>query len=66
MHIQLFIKRREAKLQQKDVAKVLNIHPVTYSRKETGSSDFELQEAFTLANYFGCTVDELFTNGGQA
>lgn len=61
MYFQLYVKRRESKLQQKDVAKMLNIHPVTYSRKETGKTDFELKEAFFLADYFGTTVDELFT-----
>lgn len=60
MHYRLFVTRKENRLHQVDVAKVLGIHSVTYSRKETGDKEFTLTEAFKLAKMFDTTVDELF------
>ncbi|MCM3637727.1 helix-turn-helix domain-containing protein [Sporosarcina luteola] len=60
MHIQLFIKRREARMKQVDVAKILNINNATYSLKENGKADFTLREAIKLAAIFGCTLNDLF------
>lgn len=64
MHHKLYIARRENRLKQVDMAKILKITNVTYSRKETGISEFTLQEALTLAEHFGLTVDELFKKEG--
>jgi len=61
MHHHLFIARRERRLKQKDIAALLDIHPVTYNKKENGKSEFELKEAFFLADYFETTVDSLFS-----
>lgn len=60
MHYKLFVARKENRLHQTDVARVLGIHAVTYSRKETGDKEFTLSEAFKLAEMFETTVDELF------
>lgn len=60
MYYKLYVARKENKLKQVDVAKKLNIHSVTYSRKETGEKEFTLTEAFKLAEMFDTTVDELF------
>lgn len=60
MHYRLFVARKENKLDQKDVAKELGIHRVSYSRKETEDKEFTLSEALKLADLFDTTVDELF------
>lgn len=65
MQSKLYVKRKENRLKQKDVAEILSIHPITYHKKESGKSGFELSEAFVLADHFDTTVDELFMNGGK-
>ncbi|WP_432352694.1 helix-turn-helix transcriptional regulator [Sporosarcina sp. A2] len=60
MHHKLYIARREARLSQIKVSKFLNISNATYSLKENGKADFTLSEARKLANYFGCTLNDLF------
>lgn len=65
MYHGLYVARRERRLKQKDLAKVLNIHPVTYQRKEIGETPFTLDEAFILASFFGLTVDELFAKSKE-
>ncbi|MGE7667395.1 helix-turn-helix transcriptional regulator [Ureibacillus composti] len=61
-HQHLYISRKERKLKQRDVAKILSIAPETYSKKENGDKDFTLSEAFLLADFFNTTVDFLFMN----
>ena len=60
LHHRLYVIRRENRLNQKDMAKVLGVHPVTYHKKESGKNDFELKEAKILAKYFDVTLDDLF------
>ncbi len=60
MYVNLYVARKENRLKQKDLAKELGIHSVTYSRKETGEKEFTLTEALKLADLFDTTVDELF------
>lgn len=60
MNAQLYVKRRENKLKQADIAKALNIAKETYCLKENGKRDFTITEARRLAKYFECTLDELF------
>lgn len=62
MHYNLYIKRREARLKQREVATVINVDSNTYSLKERGVYDFKLSEAIQLANFFDCTLDELFAD----
>jgi len=57
---QLYIKRRESGLYQREVAEKLGIHKQTYCRKEKGEQDFTIREARMLAQIFNCTLDELF------
>lgn len=45
---------------QQDIADLINVGLNTYNFKENGKSQFTLDEAKTLADYFGTTVDELF------
>lgn len=56
----LYVARREKRMKQTHVAKILQIHPVTYSRKERGELEFTLREAFILSDYFGESIENLF------
>ncbi|WOV83901.1 helix-turn-helix domain-containing protein [Sporosarcina jeotgali] len=58
--INLYAARRELGIEQKALAKLLNIHWTSYSRKERGVHDFTLSEAKKLAEYFNCTLNDLF------
>lgn len=60
MHYKLFVKRKEARMKQTEVAKALNITNVTYSLKENGKYDFTLAEAIKLTRVFDCTLNDLF------
>ena len=60
MIVNLYIKRKEQKLLQKDVAKKIGIHPQSYHLKESGKREFTVSEAIKLSKIFNCTVDELF------
>ncbi|CDQ22632.1 helix-turn-helix transcriptional regulator [Halobacillus karajensis] len=60
MYINLYIKRREARITKKDLAEEMGIWPETYGKKENGKQDFTLREAKFLAKKFNCTLDELF------
>ena len=64
MYHQLYIARRERRLSQKDLAKLLHISQSSYQNKEIGRTAFTLPEAITLANYFDVTLDELFNQTG--
>ena len=65
MTTQVYVKRREHKLRQEDVAKFLGINKQTYYLKERGKSVFTIPEAKLLAKLYGCTLDELFGGGEQ-
>lgn len=63
MHIRtnnLVAYRKLYNLKQEDVAKILNMSKTSYSYKETGKQEFRLNEAKTLADYFGVSIDEIF------
>lgn len=60
MNAGVYIKRRESKLRQADVAEKLLISKQSYYLKETGKRDFTITEAKRLARIYGCTLDELF------
>ena len=60
MNAQLYVKRREYKLKQKEVAEMLGIHKQSYYLKENGKREFTISEAKKLAKIFDCTLDELF------
>lgn len=49
-------------LTQDDMAKLLKISVKTYSRKESGYSDFTLTESKAIADLFKKTIDEIFFN----
>lgn len=61
MNVQVYIKRREKRLKQDDVAEMLFLSRNTYGKKERGEIAFTIPEGKRLANYYGCTLDELFS-----
>lgn len=62
-NINLYVARRERNLYQKEVAKMIGLHPQTYHEKEIGKKDFTLSEAKMLTQVFDCTLNDLF--GGE-
>ena len=60
MNHQLYIKRRENKLRQEDVAKKIGISKQSYYLKETGKREFTISEARRLSLIFNCTLNDLF------
>lgn len=65
MYHQLYILRRENRLNQTDLANLLNISRVTYQAKESGKYPFTVPEAVLLANYFDVTLDYLFNSSSM-
>lgn len=51
--------REDKDLLQKDIAKVLNMSQVQYSRYETGTRLIPIDKLDALANYYGVSVDYL-------
>lgn len=60
MQSKLIITRKENNLYQKDVAKVLNLTPESYSMKERGRIQFKANEMFVLSEFFNKKIEELF------
>ena len=60
MNHQVYIKRKEHRMKQSDVAKILGISPQSFHLKETGKSEFTIKEALRMTLLFDCTLDELF------
>ena len=54
---------RELKgINQKDIAALLSIGQNTYSFKENGKTSFTLSEAKQIADYFKCSIEDIFFN----
>lgn len=49
-------------LNQKDLAKALNITTAAYNRKENGQVRFTLDEANMLSGIFGKSIEDIFFN----
>ena len=49
-----------ADLTQEQVAKSLNIHPITYSKWEKNPEEISIKNAKIIANVLGRSVDEIF------
>lgn len=56
----LYIKRKESKLKQVDLAKKIGIHKQSYYLKESGKNDFTLTECRMLVQILDCTLNDLF------
>lgn len=52
--------RKYHELTIKDMAKLINVDPRTYIKKENGVSQFKANEMFIIAKKFNKTVDEIF------
>ena len=51
--------RKTNKIDQKELAKVINVSAKTVSHWETGYTEPSISQLILLANYFDVTVDEL-------
>ena len=60
MQEKLLILRKKNNLSQTKMAEMLGIATNTYSLKELGKREFTINEMFTIANYFGLKVDDIF------
>lgn len=60
MYREVYMRRKERKMRQKEIAKKLGLHPQTYHRKESGQVDFTISEGLKLSIIFECTLDDLF------
>lgn len=61
----LYIARREARLNSMQTAAAIGIHRVTYSRKECGKLEFTLPEAIALSDLLQKPMDHLFRKGAN-
>lgn len=52
--------RKTTNTTQETLAKIIGISPKTYGFKETGKSEFTINEMFRIAQYFDKKVDEIF------
>lgn len=52
--------RKERNLTQEDLAKKLGIEPSTYRNKETGKTQFKMEEMFILSDYFDESIENIF------
>ena len=52
--------RKERGLNQEDFAKVIRVSRQTISSIETGKYNPSLDLAFTIADFFGMTIEEIF------
>ncbi|MBE6089888.1 MAG: helix-turn-helix transcriptional regulator [Clostridium beijerinckii] len=47
-------------VKQEDIAEILGITLTTYSKKETGKTQFSLQEAKKISDYLNVPIEQLF------
>ena len=52
--------RKENKLSQADMAKILNMSTTAYHNKETGKSHFIIDEMFAIRNLFNLPMEDIF------
>ncbi|WP_234448062.1 helix-turn-helix transcriptional regulator [Virgibacillus salexigens] len=52
--------RKEHKLLQKDMEKILSISKDSYGMKERGQVQFTMDEMFILSRYFGLPLEQIF------
>lgn len=60
MNIGVYIKRKENKLRQRDVAKKIGMSEQSYYLKENGKREFTITEGKKLAILYKCKLDDLF------
>lgn len=52
--------RKENNYSQEDLAKILGVTDSTYRNKETGKTQFKMDEMFILANLFDGDMEDIF------
>ncbi|CAM4127191.1 MULTISPECIES: helix-turn-helix domain-containing protein [Jeotgalicoccus] len=57
---QLYIARNEAGESTADVGKLIGLSKASYWNRENAITNFDLAEAFILAQHYGKTIEELF------
>jgi putative transcriptional regulator len=60
MQTKLYELRKEKKMTQAQISKLLNISRTSYGKKERGIQPFNADEMFILAKMFNKTMDEIF------
>lgn len=58
----LAIKRKELKMSQTELAKIINVSMMTVSRWERGEQDPSIDTLKKLSEIFRCTVDDLISD----
>lgn len=54
--------RAERKITMEEMAKIIDVTPLTYSKKERGISEFTLPEAVIISKFLGIEISEIFLN----
>lgn len=52
--------RESMGLKQEDIAKIINVSTVNYSKKENGAVKFSLNEARQISEYFRMPIESIF------
>jgi|SRR5699024_6337829 len=60
----VYIARKENKLKQEDVAKIIGRSEQYYRQRENGEREFTIKEGKILADFYGCTLNDLFHDEG--
>lgn len=60
MYYGVYIKRKQHKFTQKDIANKLYMSIPSYQNRENGKLEFSIREGKRLAKLYGCTLDDLF------
>ena len=58
-------RRQRLGVSQAAVAKVLGLHRVSVTEVEAGRRNLTALEAVKLAEFFGCSIDELLLSAGK-
>lgn len=54
--------RESLGLKQEDIAEIIHVSKVNYSKKENGKVKFSLNEAFLISNHFEKPIETIFGN----
>lgn len=54
--------RQSLGLKQEDIAAIIQVSKVNYSKKENGKVKFSLNEAFLISNHFKKSIETIFGN----
>lgn len=60
MQEKLLLLRKKKNVSQNKIAELLGISTKTYSFKETGKTEFTMNEMFQIADYFNENIENIF------